>query len=106
MLNTAAYMIHSAIHAARPDVLCAAHTHSIHGKSFSSSGVPLDMLNQDSCAFYDVSAQIDHHCHVVPDNHRCQDIVLYNQFNGVVLDEDEGKHIAETLGTKKVISGL
>lgn len=27
---------------------------------------------------------------------------MYNQFNGVVLDENEGKHIAETLGTKKV----
>lgn len=54
MLNTAAYMIHSAVHVARPDVVCAAHTHSMHGKAFSALGIPLDMLNQDSCAFYDV----------------------------------------------------
>jgi len=27
---------------------------------------------------------------------------LYTEFNGVVLAEDEGKHIAEALGNKKV----
>lgn len=48
-------MIHSTLHAARPDVLCAAHTHSIHGKAFSSLGIPLDMLTQDTCAFYNVA---------------------------------------------------
>ncbi|KAF8163241.1 class II aldolase/adducin domain-containing protein [Crassisporium funariophilum] len=82
ILNTAAYMIHSSIHVARPDVLCAAHTHSIHGKAFSTLGIHLDMLCQDTCAFFD-----DH--------------VLYNQFNGVVLDPEEGKHIASALGNKK-----
>ncbi|TFK42648.1 arad-like aldolase/epimerase [Crucibulum laeve] len=82
ILNTAAYMIHSAIHVARPDVLCAAHTHSIHGKAFSTLGIHLDMLAQDTCAFYD-----DH--------------VLYTQFKGVVLDAEEGQHIAKALGNKK-----
>ncbi|TFK29875.1 class II aldolase/adducin domain-containing protein [Coprinopsis marcescibilis] len=81
-LNTAAYMIHAAIHTARPDVLCAAHTHSIHGKAFSSLGVELAMLNQDACAFYN-------------------DLVLYSQFNGIVFDQDEGKSIAGALGGKK-----
>jgi ribulose-5-phosphate 4-epimerase/fuculose-1-phosphate aldolase len=33
-LNKAALIIHVAIHAARPDVLCAAHTHSIYGRAF------------------------------------------------------------------------
>ncbi|KAH6918649.1 class II aldolase/adducin domain-containing protein [Coprinopsis sp. MPI-PUGE-AT-0042] len=82
LLNTAAYMIHAAIHTARPDVLCAAHTHSIHGKAFSALGINLAMLNQDSCAFYN-------------------DVALYNQFNGVVLDQNEGSNIAEALGSKK-----
>ncbi|KAF9030777.1 class II aldolase/adducin domain-containing protein [Panaeolus papilionaceus] len=82
ILNTAAYMIHSAIHSARPDVVCAAHTHSIHGKAFSALGVKLDMLSQDACAFFN-----DH--------------AIYNQFNGVVLDADEGLHIASALGKKK-----
>jgi ribulose-5-phosphate 4-epimerase/fuculose-1-phosphate aldolase len=55
MLNAAAFMIHSAIHAARPDVLCAAHSHSLYGRAFCSLGRPLDIISQDSCAFHDVS---------------------------------------------------
>lgn len=54
MLNTAAFMIHSQIHMARPDVMCAAHSHSIYGRAFSTLGKELDVLTQDSCAFYKV----------------------------------------------------
>ncbi|KAJ7193603.1 class II aldolase/adducin domain-containing protein [Mycena pura] len=82
ILNTAAFMIHAAIHAARPDVLCAAHSHSIHGKAFSTLGRTLDPITQDACAFYN-----DH--------------VLYEQFNGIVLDEVEGSAITAALGDKK-----
>jgi ribulose-5-phosphate 4-epimerase/fuculose-1-phosphate aldolase len=82
LLNTAAYMIHHAVHSARPDVLCAAHSHSIHGRAFCALGRDLDCITQDSCAF--------HHDHVV-----------YRQFNGVVLAEEEGKNIAACLGNKK-----
>jgi len=82
LLNVAAYMIHSAIHKARPDVLCAAHSHSIYGRAYCALGKPLDIITQDSCAFYD-----DH--------------VVYEQFNGVVLAEEEGHEIARTLGNKK-----
>lgn len=74
--------IHSAIHAARPDVLAAAHSHSIYGRAFCSLGRTLDSITQDSCAFHN-----DH--------------VLYESFNGVVLAEEEGKNIAQTLGDKK-----
>ena len=55
LLNTAAYMIHHAVHAARPDVICAAHSHSIYGRAFCSLGKTLDTITQDSCAFYDAS---------------------------------------------------
>ncbi|RAL10151.1 class II aldolase/adducin family protein [Aspergillus homomorphus CBS 101889] len=82
LLNAAAFMIHSAIHAARPDVLCAAHSHSIYGRSFCALGRPLDIITQDSCAFY-------------------SDHVVYKQFNGVVLSENEGHNIAQALGNKK-----
>ncbi|KAJ6005120.1 Decarboxylase NovR [Penicillium herquei] len=82
MLNSAAFMIHSAIHTARPDVICAAHSHSIYGKAFASLGRPLDIITQDSCAFYN-----DH--------------AVYKEFRGVVLAEEEGHAIAETLGDKK-----
>ncbi|KAF9238272.1 class II aldolase adducin domain protein [Melanogaster broomeanus] len=49
LLNTSAYMIHAAIHEKRPDVNCAAHAHSLYGKTFSTLGIPLDPITQDSC---------------------------------------------------------
>lgn len=54
LLNTAAFMIHGAVHKARPDVMCAAHSHSIYGRSFCTLGQKLDTITQDSCAFHDV----------------------------------------------------
>ena len=35
-VNAAAFAIHSQVHAARPDVIAAAHAHSVYGKAFSS----------------------------------------------------------------------
>ena len=54
LLNTAAFMIHGAVHEARPDVMCAAHSHSIYGRSFCTLGRKLDIITQDSCAFHNV----------------------------------------------------
>ena len=74
-VNTAAFAIHSQVHAARPDVVAAAHSHSLYGKAWSSLGRLLDPLTQDACAFYD-----DH--------------ALFDDYTGVVLDIEEGKRIA------------
>ena len=82
LLNGAAFAIHSQIHKHLPHVTAAAHSHSVYGKAWASLGRPLDPITQDSCAFFD-----DH--------------VVFNEFNGVVLDLDEGQKIAEQLGTKK-----
>lgn len=84
LLNTAAYAIHSEVHAARPDVVAAAHAHSPYGKAFSSLRKLLDPLTQDSCAFYG-----DHS--------------LFNDYTGVVLSTDEGKRLAHALGDHKAI---
>jgi ribulose-5-phosphate 4-epimerase/fuculose-1-phosphate aldolase len=81
-VNRAAFAIHSQVHAARPDVIAAAHAHSVYGKAWSSMGRTLDPLTQDSCAFYG-----DH--------------VLFDDFTGVVLDTEEGKRIAHALGDAK-----
>ncbi len=82
LLNAAAFAIHGAIHAARPDVVAAAHAHSVYGKSWSSLGRLLDPLTQDACAFY-------------------QDHALFDDFTGVVLDPQEGRRIAAALGSSK-----
>ncbi|HEX5365323.1 MAG TPA: class II aldolase/adducin family protein [Acidimicrobiales bacterium] len=81
-VNTAAFAIHSQIHAARPDITAAAHTHSPHGRAFSTLGRLLDPLTQDACAFYG-----DH--------------ALFDDYTGVVLDVEEGKRIAHALGGAK-----
>ena len=52
-VNRAAYVLHAAIHKARPDVVAAAHSHSPYGKAFSSLGIPLAPITQDACIFYD-----------------------------------------------------
>ena len=54
LLNSAAYMIHSAVHQARPDANAAAHSHSLYGRTFCSLGKELDITTQDTCAFYKV----------------------------------------------------
>ncbi len=81
-VNAAAFAIHSQVHAARPDVIAAAHSHSVYGKTWSTLRRPLDPLTQDSCAFYG-----DH--------------AVFDDFTGVVLDLEEGKRIAHALGDHK-----
>lgn len=61
LLNSAAFIIHSAIHDARPDVMCVAHSHSLYGRAYCSLGRPLDYITQDSCAFYNVSSPYTYH---------------------------------------------
>ncbi|HEY3743503.1 MAG TPA: class II aldolase/adducin family protein, partial [Bryobacteraceae bacterium] len=78
-VNRAAFAIHSQVHAARPDVVAAAHSHSVYGKTWSSLGRLLDPITQDSCIFYD-----DHS--------------LFDDYTGVVYDTDEGKRIGVALG--------
>jgi ribulose-5-phosphate 4-epimerase/fuculose-1-phosphate aldolase len=82
LLNGAAFTIHSQIHMAKPEVVAAAHSHSVYGKTWSSLGRLLDPLTQDACAFY-------------------EDHVLFDDFTGVVLDNSEGEKIAAALGDCK-----
>ncbi|MFW6732636.1 MAG: class II aldolase/adducin family protein [Synechococcus sp.] len=51
-VNRAAFVLHAAIHARRPEVIAAAHAHSPYGKAFSSLGRRLDPITQDCCIFY------------------------------------------------------
>src|SRR3546814_7111557 len=46
-VNRAAFVIHSQIHAARPDAVAAAHSHSIYGKAWSTLRRPLDPLRSE-----------------------------------------------------------
>jgi ribulose-5-phosphate 4-epimerase/fuculose-1-phosphate aldolase len=83
-VNRAAFAIHSAVHKARPDVVSAAHSHSLYGKAWSSLGRPLDPITQDACSFYGQQGYFD-------------------DFTGVVYDTSEGDRIAEALGPHKLV---
>ncbi|MCW2776779.1 MAG: hypothetical protein JWN17_504, partial [Frankiales bacterium] len=48
-VNGAAVAIHCAVHAARPDVLAAAHAHGPYGKTLSSLEMTVEPLTQDAC---------------------------------------------------------
>ena len=82
--NDAAFAIHSRIHLARPDVVAAAHSHSLYGKAWSTLGRPLDPLTQDACTFYG-----DH--------------AVYDEYAGIVFDTHEGDRIADALGPHKAV---
>jgi ribulose-5-phosphate 4-epimerase/fuculose-1-phosphate aldolase len=45
-INTAGFIIHAAIHKARPDINAACHVHSPYGRAWSNFGRGIDMLNQ------------------------------------------------------------
>ncbi|SPO05144.1 related to novobiocin biosynthesis protein novR [Cephalotrichum gorgonifer] len=78
--NSAGFLIHAAVHRARPDVHAVCHCHSVHGKAWSVFGRRLEMLTQDACKFFgDAQA-------------------VYNSYGGVVLGPEEGERIAEALG--------
>jgi ribulose-5-phosphate 4-epimerase/fuculose-1-phosphate aldolase len=83
-VNESAFAIHSRVHAARPDVVAAAHAHSLYGKTWSSLGRLLDPLTQDACAFY-------------------EDHSLFTDYTGVVYDMSEGDRIAQALGPRKAV---
>lgn len=76
-VNRAGYVIHSAIHAARPDVGCVAHTHTPAGMAVSSLECGILPLTQTAMRFADVR---------------------YHDFEGVVLDEAEKASLQRDLG--------
>ncbi|NJL13921.1 MAG: class II aldolase/adducin family protein [Microscillaceae bacterium] len=82
LVNRAAFAIHSSVHAARPDVVAAAHAHSTYGRAFATLGKLLEPLTQDACAFYE--------------DHR-----LFDDYGGVANEVEEGIRIANALDTGK-----
>jgi len=83
-VNGAAVAIHCAVHAARPDVVAAAHAHGPYGKTLSSLDMTVEPLTQDACAFF-------------------QDIGTYADYRGVVLSSEEGDRIGRALGPHKAV---
>ena len=82
-VNRAGIVIHTAIHAARPDVQCIAHTHTTAGMAVACSQAGLRADN-----FY--SALLNNH-------------VAYHAFEGITVMEDEKKRLVSNLGNKSLM---
>ena len=83
VVNPAGFVIHSAIHAARPDAMCVLHTHTKVGCAVAAQQQGLLPLNQMSMEFYGR--------------------VAYHDFEGVALNLAEQKRLVDDLGDRPVM---
>jgi ribulose-5-phosphate 4-epimerase/fuculose-1-phosphate aldolase len=81
-INRAGYVIHGAIHEAKPDVNCVIHTHSWPGMAVSSLKCGLLPLTQTSMRFYKIG---------------------YHDYCGVVLDMSERESLVRDLGDNNAL---
>lgn len=82
-VNEAGFTIHSAVHAARPDVNCVIHTHTRAGMALSALEQGLLPLCQKSMLFYDRLA--------------------YHRFEGIAFDLAERASLVADLGPHKAM---
>ncbi len=82
-VNKAGFVIHSAVHMARPDVVCVLHTHTQAGVAVSCTEEGLLPLNQFALVFHDR--------------------IAYHDYEGIALDEDERERLVADLGDKPVM---
>jgi len=76
-INKAGYVIHSAVHEARPEVACVIHTHSWASMAVSALDCGLLPITQTAMRFLKVG---------------------YHEYQGVVLDTKEQASLIEDLG--------
>lgn len=81
-VNRAGYVIHSAVHAARHDVDCVLHTHSLAGMAVSAMKVGILPIAQSSMRFADIG---------------------YHDFEGIALNLDERERLVRDLGDREVL---
>lgn len=78
-INYAAYCIHHPLHAARPDLVSAAHVHTPYGTPWSAFVEPLRMVSQESCCF-------------------AGDQAVWDDDTLDVIDVEDGRRLAAALG--------
>lgn len=82
-IHRAGFVIHSAIHAARPDAACVIHSHTRAGMALSMLKCGLLPLSQHAMLFHGK--------------------VAYHDSEGIALDLDERARLAKDLGDKPVM---
>ncbi|MBM7809863.1 class II aldolase/adducin family protein [Saccharothrix algeriensis] len=84
-VNKAAFAIHHAIHRARPDVVAAAHAHTVHGRAWSTLGRPVAPIVQEACAFLD--------------NH-----AVVSDYGGLITEDSEAEAVVKGLGHRRAVT--
>jgi ribulose-5-phosphate 4-epimerase/fuculose-1-phosphate aldolase len=82
-INPAAYVIHTAVHAARPDAHCVLHTHSRAGSAVSAMACGLLPISQHALWFHER--------------------VGYHDFAGPVVDLAQQERLIEDLGAHNAL---
>ncbi|HVZ08071.1 class II aldolase/adducin family protein [Rhodopila sp.] len=82
-VNAAGFTIHSAIHMARPDLVCVVHTHTAAGIAVSAQKDGLLPLSQHACKFYGR--------------------IAYHGYEGIALDLEERERLVADLGRHKAM---
>ena len=82
-INAAGFTIHSAVHAARPEVGCVLHTHTVAGVAISSMKQGILPLNQWSLQFHNR--------------------VAFHNYEGISLDLAERARLVADLGGAKAM---
>lgn len=77
-VNQAGFVIHSAIHRARPEIVCVAHTHTAAGIGVSAQEQGLLPISQQAM--------------------RLTGNVAYHDYEGVALDLDERQRLVDDMG--------
>jgi ribulose-5-phosphate 4-epimerase/fuculose-1-phosphate aldolase len=83
IINPAGFVIHSAIHEARPDVHCIIHTHTKEGIAVSADSRGLLPISQQSA--------------IVLKN------LAYHDYQGIVVDDKEKEDLKRNLGKKNFL---
>lgn len=81
-VNQAGYVIHSAVHAARHDVDCIIHTHTLPGMAVSAMKCGILPIAQSSMRFIDIA---------------------YHDYEGVALRLDERERLVQSLGKREAM---
>jgi ribulose-5-phosphate 4-epimerase/fuculose-1-phosphate aldolase len=81
-INRAGYVIHSAVHAARPEIACVIHTHAFASMAVSALQCGLLPITQTAMRFLKVG---------------------YHEYEGVVLDDKEKASLVKDLGAGEAL---
>ncbi|BDB30306.1 L-fuculose phosphate aldolase [compost metagenome] len=82
-VNTAGFMIHSAVHMARHDISCVVHTHTAAGIAVSAQEQGLLPISQHALKFYER--------------------ISYHEYEGIASDEAERARLVADLGNNKAM---